>query len=127
MVDFGSEGEWVRDRLAKHRRWLQELPGGERARLTGRDLSGWDLTGVDLTKTDLSGAILNGAILKRAFKLSKFPSRPDISMLVERNTRKGFFERDAFEDVRAHLPDAIKPVATFSYYTGWPALRGGRQ
>ena len=59
------------------------------------------------------------AILKRGFKLSRLPSRPEISMLVERNIRKGFFERDAFEDVRAHLPDAIKSVVTFSYYTGW--------
>ena len=29
------------------------------------------------------------------------------------------FEREEFEDVRSHLPDAIKSVVTFAYFTGW--------
>ena len=45
--------------------------------------------------------------------------RPHIPMLQEDNTRTGFFERDQFESVRAHLPEALRPVVTFAYVTGW--------
>jgi hypothetical protein len=44
---------------------------------------------------------------------------PHIPMLEERNVRQGFFERDAFEALRSHLPEALQPVMTFAYLTGW--------
>src|SRR5580692_6566374 len=48
------------------------------------------------------------AYLKRMFTLAvqagKLMSRPYIPMLKENNIRKGFFEREQFEDVRIHLP-----------------------
>jgi len=63
------------------------------------------------------------AALKRAFTLGvndrKILTRPHIPMLREDNVRQGFFERDQFEAVRGHLPDALKPVAHFAYITGW--------
>jgi integrase len=63
------------------------------------------------------------AALRRMFSLAiendKLLSKPRIKMLEENNTRKGFFERDAFERVRAHLPEALRGIATFGYYTGW--------
>jgi len=63
------------------------------------------------------------AILKRMFTLAcqagKLLHRPHITMLEERNVRSGFFEREQFEAVRAHLPDDLKNVATFAYVTGW--------
>jgi integrase len=40
-------------------------------------------------------------------------------MLQENNTRRGFFEREQFEAVHAHLPAEIRPVVTFAYLTGW--------
>lgn len=43
---------------------------------------------------------------------------PVFELLRENNTRTGFFEREAFEAVRAKLPDWLKPVATFQYFTG---------
>ena len=42
-----------------------------------------------------------------------FPKR-----LRENNVRKGFFEREEFVAVRTALPDEIKPVVTFAYWTG---------
>ncbi len=72
--------------LERHRKWLRDEDGGERADLTGADLSGanlagadlaganlaradlpWaNLSGADLTGADLSGANLAGANLARA-------------------------------------------------------------
>ena len=40
-------------------------------------------------------------------------------MLREDNVRRGFFEREQFEAVKRHLPEALQPVATFAYITGW--------
>ena len=63
------------------------------------------------------------AILKRAFNLAlqagKLLHKPHIPMLKEHNVRTGFFEREQFESVRAHLPVALRGVVTFAYLTGW--------
>ncbi len=63
------------------------------------------------------------AVLKRMFTLAvkgtKLMVRPHIPMLAENNVRVGFFERETFEAVRAALPEALRPVATFAYLTGW--------
>jgi integrase len=40
-------------------------------------------------------------------------------MLKESNARNGFFERDQFRSVRAHLPVETQPIATFAFITGW--------
>lgn len=65
------------------------------------------------------------AALKRLFNLAKRGRRiladhvPHIELLQEDNIRKGFFERDRFEAVRAKLPADLQPVVTFAYLTGW--------
>jgi integrase len=63
------------------------------------------------------------AALKRMFTLAihagKILLRPHIPMLVERNIRVGFFERDEFERLRQHLPESLRSVVTFAYLTGW--------
>ena len=33
--------------------------------------------------------------------------------------RVGFFEREQFLAVLAHLPEAVRPAATFAYIPGW--------
>ena len=62
------------------------------------------------------------AALKRMFTLAlqanKVLHRPYIPMLRENNIRTGFFDRDEYEAVHDGLPDAIKPVITFAYFTG---------
>lgn len=61
--------------------------------------------------------------LKRMFRLAvqagKLLAVPHIPMLRENNVRKGFFEREQFESVRARLPEYARSIVTFAYYTGW--------
>jgi integrase len=65
------------------------------------------------------------AALKRAYALAtqatppKLYLRPYIPMLKEDNVRKGFFEREAFEAARRHLPEDLRPLVTVAYITGW--------
>ncbi|MGO9259845.1 MAG: tyrosine-type recombinase/integrase [Bryobacteraceae bacterium] len=64
------------------------------------------------------------ALLRRAFNLGKRATPPKVGavpfipMLAENNVRKGFFEHAAFLAVRRALPEEIRPVITFAYYTG---------
>lgn len=62
-------------------------------------------------------------ILKRMFSLAvqagKLFAKPYIPMLKEDNVRKGFFEPEQFESVRAHLKPHLRGVAEFAYITGW--------
>jgi integrase len=63
------------------------------------------------------------AIVRRMFVLAiqarKLLYAPHIPKLRERNARAGFFERPTFESVWRHLPEALQPVVTFAYITGW--------
>jgi integrase len=63
------------------------------------------------------------AALRRAFRLGlehgRIARAPVIRGLQEQNVRAGFFEREQFEAVRRHLPEYLRPVATFAYITGW--------
>jgi hypothetical protein len=63
------------------------------------------------------------AALKRMFNLAiraeKVFSKPYIPKLTEDNVRTGFFENPAFRAVLKKLPEPIKPVALFGYYTSW--------
>ena len=52
--------------LEKHRKWLNDEEGGERADLSGANLSGANLSGANLSWADLSGADLSGANLRGA-------------------------------------------------------------
>jgi integrase len=64
------------------------------------------------------------ALLRRAYTLGKSATPPKVSsvptipVLKENNVRKGFFEDDAFIAIRRELPEEIRPVITFAYYTG---------
>jgi integrase len=55
-------------------------------------------------------------IAKRSGKISVVPLFP--AKLAEKNVRKGFFERDEFLKHRDALPEHLKPVTTFAYWTG---------
>ena len=64
------------------------------------------------------------AALKRMFNLAgamtppKVIRVPHIPMLKERNVRKGFFEHSEYLALRRELPDYLKSLLTFGYYTG---------
>jgi integrase len=63
------------------------------------------------------------AALKRIFRLAvqgdRLTRAPHVPMLTEHNVRTGFFEREQFEAVRDHLPEALRGVVGFAYITGW--------
>ena len=52
--------------LDAHGKWLRGVPGGQRADLSGADLTGADLRGAYLSVADLRGAYLTGADLRGA-------------------------------------------------------------
>ena len=56
----------IKDILEKHKMWVNDIFGGERANLRGADLGGADLRGADLRGADLGGADLGGADLRGA-------------------------------------------------------------
>ncbi len=64
------------------------------------------------------------AALKRMFNLAaemtppKIARVPYIPMLKETNVRKGFFEHGEYLALRRELPEYLKPVLTFGYFTG---------
>jgi integrase len=63
--------------------------------------------------------------MKRAFNLAvrctppKVSMVPYIPMLKENNVRKGFIEHKEYLALRAALPEHLKPVLSFGYFTGW--------
>lgn len=64
------------------------------------------------------------ALLRRAFNLGRRQTPPKvvfvpfIPRLKEENVRKGFLEHSQFLALRKQLPDEIKPILTFAYFTG---------
>jgi integrase len=76
------------------------------------------------TITGVSNAEINRELtaLKRMFNLAmagKLIQKPHIPFLKEHNVRVGFFERDQFLAVLAHLPEPVRPATTFASITGW--------
>ncbi len=62
------------------------------------------------------------SVLRRAFRLAERSGKaicPPFPSIRVNNTRTGFFEEDQFRAVLQHLPEDIKPIVTFAYYTGW--------
>jgi hypothetical protein len=63
-------------------------------------------------------------LLRRAFNLALRRTPPKVERvpwfpkLKEENVRQGFFEREDYERLRASLPEPLRPVLTFAYYTG---------
>src|SRR6476660_7599213 len=54
-----------------------------------------------------------------AKQAGKLHGMPHIEKLREDNVRRGFFEREQFEAVRANLPVELQAVVTFASVTGW--------
>jgi integrase len=63
------------------------------------------------------------SLLHRAFSLGKEAGRVNAvpmfpKKLKENNVRKGFFEREHFVILRSFLPNEVKPLVTFAFWTG---------
>jgi len=77
-------------------------------------------------KTDgaaLSTIAYEVAALRRAFTLAVkakiLAFRPEFPTFKLDNARQGFFEPDELTRLLAELPDYLRPVAIFAYWTGW--------
>ena len=55
------DNEKLKEILERHRKWLNDEDGGERANLRGANLRGVNLRGADLREANLRGADLRGA------------------------------------------------------------------
>ena len=58
-------------------------------------------------------------VFSLAIEAGKLHHKPHFAMLREDDVRVGFFEREQYEAVLAHLPEGMRPVVTFAYITGW--------
>ena len=64
------------------------------------------------------------ALLRRSFNLArrhtppKVAAVPYIPTLEENNVRKGFFEDEQYQALLTKLPEDIRPILAFGYYTG---------
>ena len=54
-----------------------------------------------------------------AVQSGKLAAKPYIPLLKERNVRRGFFEPEQFQRVKAELPRHMQGVAAFACVTGW--------
>jgi hypothetical protein len=109
--------------VERHKKKLSNAFAGRRlADITGADIRAY----TDARKTaGASNATINRelATLKRMYTLAidggQLLVKPKIKMLDENNARQGFFERDQFAAVLAHLPAHLRGVATFAFFSGW--------
>jgi integrase len=75
----------------------------------------------------VSNATINRELsaLKRAFNIgyrctpSKVAQVPYVPMLKEHNVRKGFIEYEGYLALKDALPEYLKSVLTFAYFSGW--------
>lgn len=58
------------------------------------------------------------AAVRRGFRLAENLACPRFPMLVERNARQGFFEPGDLARLETYLPDYLRPLVRFAYYTG---------
>jgi integrase len=62
------------------------------------------------------------SVLRRALRLAERSGKaicPPFPSIRVNNTRTGFFEEEQFRAVLDHLPEDLRPVVIFAYYTGW--------
>ncbi|MGA2464674.1 MAG: tyrosine-type recombinase/integrase [Thermodesulfobacteriota bacterium] len=125
LTDYRINGRDSLDKAERSVRYLKEFFGGMKAT---------EIT-TDKVKTyidkRMEQGMSNGSInrelaaLKRMFHLEvqctppKVNLIPFIPMLKESNARKGFFEPHEYRALKEALPEELKPLVTFAYYSGW--------
>jgi integrase len=122
-ADYKANGRRSADRLEFSLAHLTPYFGARRAmQITSADVTKYR---VQRLEAGAAPATINRelAALKRMYSLAvkgeQLQRMPYIEMLRENNARRGFFEREAFEAVRGHLPAYAQRAATFAYLTGW--------
>ena len=62
------------------------------------------------------------SILRRAFRLAERAGKavcPPFPTIQVNNVRSGFFEDNEFRLLLQQLPEELRSLLTFAYYTGW--------
>jgi len=125
LTDYKVNGRKSLDKAERSVRNLSEAFGGMRIpQITTARIKAYVARRLE---AGLSSATINRelAALKRMFHLGQQSTPPKVAqvpyvpMLKERNARKGFFEHGEFLALREALPEYLKPVVSFAYYTGW--------
>ena len=104
----------LKEILEKHKKWLNDEEGGERADLRGANLSGANLSvsnlrGADLSRANLSGADLRGADLDFSClplwcgSLSAYFDDRQIIQIVYHAVKAGLHSPNVSNDVKTEL------------------------
>jgi integrase len=124
--DYAVNGHKSATRLATSLDRLREHFGEDRAiDITADRLTGYVRLRLEHEKRPVKPATVRAelAALKRAFALAKRAGRvadvPPFPLLMIQNTRTGFVEQGAFARLAAKLPEHLRPLAQFGYFTGW--------
>ncbi|MFI5228494.1 MAG: tyrosine-type recombinase/integrase [Gemmatimonadales bacterium] len=122
-TNYRVKGNRSLDRMDSALAHLRKTFEGSRALgITAQRVTAYELARLD-AGASRSTVNYELALLRRAFRLAvkdrRLPSAPAISTPAPRNARTGFFEPGDFAAVLAQLPEPLKPVMQFAYYTGW--------
>ena len=114
--------EELREILSKHKKWLFNEDGGERAYLSGANLSGADLSGANLSGVDLSGANLYRAYLSGANLSGANLSGANLS-----GANLSGANLSGADLSGAYLSGAISPLSCpdTGAFIGWKKAQGG--
>ncbi len=123
VEDYKQRGRRSLDRAERALAHLAEFFAGYRAlAITPASVAAY--TGERLSAGAARASVhYEVAILKRAVAIAGrqriLPARLDCENVTVENARRGFFEREEFETLRAKLPPELRRVVTFAYVTGW--------
>ena len=94
--------------LRKHKMWIDDEEGGERADLRGADLSEADLSGADLSGADLSGANLDFSCLPLwCGSLNAEFDDKQIIQIVYHAVKSGINSKNTSDEVKNELSKLI--------------------
>lgn len=122
LLDYqmnGKDLEWATRVVEKHLR--PKFAGLSPAKVTTATLRKYV---TERMEQGAKGSTINRSlsVLRRAFNLGKKAGKvvvtPFFPMLTESNARTGFIEREQYIALRDALPEYLRPLLAFSYFTG---------
>ena len=98
----------LKEILEKHKKWLNDEEGGERADLSGANLRGADLRYADLRRADLCGANIDFSCLPLwGGSLSAHFDDRQIIQLIYHTVKSGLDSKNTSEEVKNELTKLI--------------------
>lgn len=124
LADYRINGKRTVPRAERCKKFLlKEFRGMRAPEITTTAIKRY----IEKRKKHVSNATVNRELsaIKRAFNLGlrctppKVAHVPYIPMLKENNVRKGFIEHEHYRALYTALPEHLKPVLAFGYFSGW--------